>query len=94
MIWDDLNYNGLQDAEEPGYEGTTVILTRSYFDPQSGQWIPDTSFTPMNQTTGADGIYRFEQLDTQVVRGSKAYLAGYQLTLAELPGDRAVTKPA
>lgn len=92
LIWDDLNYNGLQDAEEPGYEGTTVILTRSYFDPQSGQWIPDTSFTPMNQTTGADGIYRFEQLDTQVVRGSKAYLAGYQLTLAELPGDRAVTK--
>ncbi len=92
LIWKDEDYDGIQDPGEPGYEGTEVILTRSYFDPIKGQWLPDETFTPQTQTTGADGTYLFEHLDTEVTVGHTVYLAGYQLKVAKLPDDLAVTK--
>ena len=92
LIWEDKDYDGIQDSGEPGYAGTEVILTRSYFDPVTSQWLQDTGFTPQSRITGADGTYLFEHLDTQVVINNRVYLAGYQLTVAQLPSDLAVTK--
>ncbi|SCH12423.1 Serine-aspartate repeat-containing protein D precursor [uncultured Ruminococcus sp.] len=90
IIWDDLNYNGIQDENEPGYAGVEVLLDRYYLDGET--WIQDPSFAQQSRTTLEDGTFRFDNLDTQVEQNGTVYLAGYALNLKELPSDRAVTK--
>ena len=52
-VWEDLDLNGLQGADEPGIEGITVNL----LDPNNGFAVLETT------TTNADGFYLFPDLD-------------------------------
>ena len=128
FIWNDENYNGIQDAEEVGIATASVQLTRSYYDEDQGMWILDEDFAPMTAgvpvatetpatartaaaapvatgTTAAipiatgtptasasNGDYRFENLPVSVVKNGRAYVAGYQLKLCQMPDGYAATK--
>ncbi|MEO1366004.1 MAG: SdrD B-like domain-containing protein, partial [Acidobacteriota bacterium] len=50
-VWQDLDRNGLQDADEPGVEGVTVIL------------LDNLSQVVGNTVTDADGRFLFSQVD-------------------------------
>jgi uncharacterized repeat protein (TIGR01451 family) len=50
FVWEDLNYNGLQDSGEPGIANVTVRLLD-----ENGTFIDETM-------TDADGFYLFDQL--------------------------------
>ncbi|EIJ36030.1 IPTL-CTERM sorting domain-containing protein [Thiothrix nivea] len=57
-IWLDSNGNGVQDADEPGLAGATVTLKDS-----AGNAVVDVDGNNVApQTTGADGLYRFDKL--------------------------------
>ena len=43
-IWNDENYNGIQDADEVGIATASVKLIRSYYDPHDTTWKLDDSF--------------------------------------------------
>ena len=43
-IWNDENYNGIQDENEVGVATATVKLTRSYYDSRNTTWKLDDSF--------------------------------------------------
>ena len=43
-IWNDENYNGIQDENEVGVATATVKLTRSYYDSRDTTWKLDDSF--------------------------------------------------
>ena len=75
FVWDDLNWNGIQDAGEPGLLGVTVTLY-------------DAGSNPLNTTTTAvDGSYAF----TNLVPGSYfvgfAPPLGFDMTLQNQGGD-------
>ena len=59
-IWEDENYNGIQDADEQGVDNVSLKLTRSYYDEAEGTWKLDDSFvltasgTPADDTTPDD----------------------------------------
>ena len=107
-IWNDENYNGIQDENEVGVATATVKLTRSYYDSRDTTWKLDDSFvlvatgTPVATATpvatgtptatASDGHYRFDNLPTFVERNGERYLAGYQLQLCEMPKGYAATK--
>ena len=44
-IWNDENYNGIQDENEVGVATATVKLTRKYYDDSDKTWKQDDSFT-------------------------------------------------
>ncbi|MCO6457238.1 MAG: carboxypeptidase regulatory-like domain-containing protein, partial [Pirellulaceae bacterium] len=52
-VWNDLNGNGLQDANEPGIPGVDVTLTITY---------PNGAVTTLVSTTDANGFYSFGNL--------------------------------
>ena len=78
VVWNDLDRDGSQDADEPGIDGVTVTLTGT-----------DDLAAPVSATTttAEDGLYRFDNLrpGTYVVTFTTA--AGYQPTGADLGGD-------
>ena len=43
-IWNDENYNGIQDADEVGIATASVKLTRKYYDEDAKAWKQDDSF--------------------------------------------------
>ena len=59
-IWEDENYNGIQDADEQGVDNVSLKLTRSYYDEAEEIWKLDDSFvltangTPADDTTPDD----------------------------------------
>ncbi|MEV6239834.1 SdrD B-like domain-containing protein [Lentzea sp. NPDC051838] len=56
FVWVDTNRNGLQDADEPGVPGVTVVLKKG-----DGTQVA-------TKPTGADGKYLFDQLDDGVYK--------------------------
>ena len=61
-VWEDLDVDGVQDASEPALEDATVALL---VDNGSGVFIAATDIngnTVTNITTGADGLYEFDNL--------------------------------
>ena len=58
FVWVDSNYNGVQDAGEPGLAGVTLSLTDTSNNP-----VTDANGTAVGtQTTDASGAYAFENL--------------------------------
>ncbi len=64
FVWEDLDVDGVQDAGEPGIENAAVALLVE--DPNNaGAFIAATdidSVAVANVTTGADGLYEFDNL--------------------------------
>ena len=107
-IWNDANYNGIQDADEVGVATASVKLTRSYYDTHDTTWKLDEDFvlvatgTPVATATpvaagtptasASNGHYRFENLPTFIEKDGQRYLVGYQMQLCEMPEGYAATK--
>ena len=85
-VWEDLNWNGLQDDGEPGVPGVEVVLFRSNpLDVTSLEWFAAT-------TTGAQGLYFFDSLIPTAFYGEgfNVYQPEYQIRFA-LPTGYAFT---
>ncbi len=57
-VWEDLNRNGMDDNNEPGIEGVTILL----WDDSDGDGIPDSNGFAGSTKTDADGRYLFTGL--------------------------------
>ena len=76
-VWNDLNQDGLQDANEPGIPGVTVQL----FD--------NNGIAIANTTTDANGIYQFNGLNPGTYKVKFSNLpTGYDFTIANLNGSQ------
>jgi SdrD B-like domain/Secretion system C-terminal sorting domain len=78
-VWDDLNSDGIQDANEPGVPGVQVIL-----------YAADGTTVISSTITDANGNYLFANLNagTYVVGVNPATLpSGMQFTQTNTPGD-------
>ena len=93
-IWDDKDYDGIQDADEKGIPGLEVELRRYYY--KDGEWLEDEKFEILTSKTSSFeknlGRYAFTELKTQVKIDDVNYLAGYTLRLKALPDDKAITR--
>ncbi len=69
FVWDDLNGNGIRDANEPVIPGAVVNLLNADKNP-----ILDETNNPVTTTTDANGFYRFTDL---VI--SQPYRVGFEL---------------
>jgi hypothetical protein len=58
-VWEDLNRNGLDDDNEPGIEGVTILL----WGDSDGDGIPDYNKFMGSTKTDADGRYIFTGLE-------------------------------
>ena len=88
-IWEDANYNGVQDKKELGIAGISVQLSQYYF--ADGKWLAVEAFLRTDDTD-ADGIYTFVDLPTYVEVDGVKYLAGYRMNTETLPAAYAVTR--
>lgn len=81
FVWEDLNANGLQDADELGKNGLKVELLDA-----NGHVLDSTTTADL---AGKPGYYRFDGLmpDTYQVRFT--YPNGYMFTTKHAPGDTA-----
>lgn len=57
-IWEDANFDGLDDGSEPGFEG--VIVNLLYADGETP--VLDAADEPISTVTNAQGYYRFDGL--------------------------------
>ncbi len=57
-VWNDLNRNGINDPDEPGIPGVSIVM---WSDPD-GDGIPDWQGFAGVEVTDADGYYRFTAL--------------------------------
>lgn len=91
-VWYDLNYNGLQDGDEPAVEGVPVAL-EAYIgppSPTSEQLATPANWTEIDQTvTDANGLYKFEQLETGYYRVRFGDVPGYVYTTHQAGGTDA-----
>ena len=68
LVWEDINHNGIQDPDEPGFEGVTV-----YLKDENGIIIDST-------LTNADGFYQFIDLTPGTYAVMFVLPDGYQYT--------------
>ena len=81
FVWLDLDNDGVQDADEPGIEGVTVVLTITY--PTNGVVVTVTT------VTGDNGAYSFGNLlldEDQNVGSSAGGTPTYEVGVGILPG--------
>ncbi len=77
LVWDDINWNGIQDAGEPGVPGVVVTL----YD--AGSNVLNTT------TTAVDGAYAFTNLAPAAYLAGFRPPAGYDFALQDRGGDDA-----
>ena len=93
VVWEDTNYNGVQDDDEAAYydsENPAVVHLQQYFY-RNDEWVPESAAFRIHETK-TDGKYTFSNLPTYVEKDGVRYLAGYQVILKKLPDDYAATK--
>ncbi len=78
IVWNDTNRDGLQTAGEPGIAGATVTLLDGSGNPVAG--VP-------SQTTGADGLYYFDNLPEGDYQVQVQMPAGYTPTINQQTAD-------
>lgn len=71
FVWDDLNQDGLQDADEEGLPGVTLNI----FNANTGLPLVDEDGEPITTVTDSTGQYQFENLPP----------GNYYLTLSDIP---------
>ena len=79
-VWDDLNRDGIQDANEPGIAGQKLRLEQYTRD--GGDWTR-TAFT-QSTTSNADGYYYFRDVPSSLYEGSKRIETKYQVVVDDL----------
>ncbi|MFQ9435479.1 MAG: hypothetical protein ACLR1R_03505 [Ruminococcus callidus] len=93
VVWEDTNYNGIQDDGEAAYHNSknpAVVHLQQYFY-RSGEWVLENAAFRTHETK-TDGTYTFSNLPTYVEKDGVRYLAGYQVVLKTMPKDYAATK--
>jgi protocatechuate 3,4-dioxygenase beta subunit len=80
-VWLDKNGNAMQDADEPGVAGVTVVLSGA---DGAGQAVNQTA------STDANGLYQFTQLKPGIYTLEFQLPDGMKLVLANQGGDDAV----
>ena len=93
MVWEDTNYNGIQDDGEAAYHNSknpAVVHLQQYFY-RGGKWVLENAAFRTHETK-TDGTYTFSNLPTYVEKNGVRYLAGYQVLLKTMPKDYAATK--
>ena len=75
LVWEDVNHNGVQDLNEPGFEGVTV-----YLKDENGMIIDST-------LTNADGFYQFIDLAPDTYAVMFVLPDGYQYTDLNVGAD-------
>ncbi len=91
-VWNDLNYNGIQDAGEPGVSGVQVSLYRPGYDGVAGTADDELVATT---TTGVNGLYSFANLPPgRYFVQFGAPPAGYALTATDQGIDDAADSDA
>ena len=97
VVWQDDNYNGLQDAgENVRISNVPVSLKRYWFgtDETGTGWHLDETFS-MTTTSGSDGRWIFDNLDVagkRMVNGKETcVLYGFEVTVDDLPHGFGVT---
>ena len=78
IVWNDTNRDGLQTAGEPGIAGASVTLLDGSGNPVAG--VP-------SQTTGADGLYYFDNLPEGDYQVQVLMPAGYTPTINQQTAD-------
>ena len=71
-IWEDVNGDGIQQDDEPTFEGITVTLLN-----EDGTPYLDEGGNPVTTTTGADGRFLFDGLPPGVYRTSHGPIPGF-----------------
>ena len=93
VVWEDTNYNGIQDDGEAAYHNSknpAVVNLQQYFY-RGDKWVPENAVFQTHETK-TDGTYTFSNLPTYVEKNGVRYLAGYQVVLKTMPKDYAATK--
>jgi uncharacterized repeat protein (TIGR01451 family) len=85
-VWLDLNRDGIQDANEPGVSGVTVLL----FQVIDGEGV----FTGQSTTTDENGFYLFDNLEPGQYYVEFVLPSGYSFTVADAGGDDTVNSKA
>ena len=93
IVWEDTNYNGIQDEGESAYSSKTnpAVVNLQQYSYQNGKWVLENAAFQTHKTE-TDGKYTFSNLPTYVEKNGVKYLAGYQVVLKTLPEDYAATK--
>ena len=87
-VWDDANYNGLQDTGEGNISGVEITLEQYYRD-ANGNYQPTGIF---QKNSDANGEYRFDNVDTFCNANGETYLCYYQLKMtSEVPDNYTIT---
>lgn len=76
LVWDDKDYDGIQDPDEDPLENVTVTLEQYYYKDSKWQKSPNTS----DIQTNAAGAYKFT-VSTYYEDGDNRYLAGYKVRI-------------
>ncbi len=74
-VWEDINFNGLQDDDEPGIEGIKV-----YIENETGEYLDST-------ITNADGLYVFDNVAAHRYRFSYVLPASSYFTQKDAGDD-------
>ncbi len=84
FVWNDLDYDGIMDPNEPGIENVTVTLESYYLDGDT--WVPFG--TERTMTTNAAGAYVFDNVMSYYEVNGEKHLTGYRLKVdPEKNGD-------
>ena len=98
-IWDDKNYDGLQNqykdehdqlVNEPGISNVSLHLEQYYY--HNGQWIQKSDYISPTALTDADGHYVFDDVESNIIVDGERYVTGYKVKVNQLPADYAVSK--
>ena len=93
IVWQDDNYDGIQDAGETGRIANVPVSLKRYWYSADG-WKLDETFTKTVRSA-ADGSWIFDDLDVagkRVVNGKETtVLYGFEVTVDDLPAGYGVT---
>lgn len=76
LVWNDENYNGIQDPNEDPIKGVTVTLEQYYYKDDKWHKLSDEKTTQTNDA----GVYKFTVSTYKEVDG-KNYLMGYKVRI-------------
>jgi hypothetical protein len=94
VVWEDTNYNGVQDEDETEYHDSknpAVVNLQQYYFYRNDEWVLENAAFRTHETK-TNGKYTFNNLPTYVEKDGVKYLAGYQVLLKTMPKDYAATK--
>ncbi|MFQ9922888.1 MAG: SdrD B-like domain-containing protein [Beduini sp.] len=98
IVWDDKNYDGIQNQyqsetgleDEPGIADIELEVMQYYY--KDSQWIKNEAYVSPTVKTDANGVYTVNQLDSYIVVDGQNYITGYKVHIKDIDSKYAVTK--